>query len=137
MLELLRKKKNNKGFTLIELIVVIAILGILAAILIPSFAGFQEKAKSSQALVYAKQIATAADGFVAEGKTVYGAAASATTFTEANVRQVAAVSGGTISAATISGGHFWFTYQLTIDGSTYTVVRDATTTKFTTTWTTP
>lgn len=39
------------GFALIELIVVIAILGILAAILIPRFNGFTDKAKSTVALV--------------------------------------------------------------------------------------
>ncbi|MBF8982636.1 prepilin-type N-terminal cleavage/methylation domain-containing protein [Lutibacter sp. B2] len=39
--------RNRKGFTLIELIVVIAILGILAGIAIPRLSGFQEKAKIS------------------------------------------------------------------------------------------
>lgn len=37
--------KNKKGFTLIELIVVIAILGILALFLVPSFMGYARDAK--------------------------------------------------------------------------------------------
>jgi type IV pilus assembly protein PilA len=40
-------KKSKKGFTLIELVVVIAILGILAAILVPVISGFIETAKQA------------------------------------------------------------------------------------------
>ena len=41
------KQQNKKGFTLIELIVVIVIIGILAAIIIPRLTGFQAQAKIS------------------------------------------------------------------------------------------
>ena len=42
------KKLNKKGFTLIELIVVIAILAILAAILIPAVTGYISKATNAK-----------------------------------------------------------------------------------------
>jgi prepilin-type N-terminal cleavage/methylation domain-containing protein len=47
---MLSKLKNNKkGFTLIELMIVIAIIGILAAIAIPNFIAYRDKAFCGQA----------------------------------------------------------------------------------------
>ena len=43
------KKLNKRGFTLIELMIVVAILGILAAVAIPAFINYMRKAKTSEA----------------------------------------------------------------------------------------
>ena len=46
----MNKKNNRKGFTIVELVIVIAVIAILAAVLIPTFAGMVEKANESKAL---------------------------------------------------------------------------------------
>lgn len=44
------KRNNKKGFTIVELVIVIAVIAILAGVLIPTFAGITKKAKDSKAL---------------------------------------------------------------------------------------
>ena len=57
MIKFLSKKRNQKGFTLVELIIVIAILGILMTLAIPRFRGFTNKAKVASDREYAQLIA--------------------------------------------------------------------------------
>ena len=60
---------SNQGFTLIELMIVVAIIGILAAIAIPNFTAYQAKAKQSEAKIALGSIFTAATAFAAENNT--------------------------------------------------------------------
>ena len=51
-----KKKMENKGFTLVELIVVLVILAILAAILVPALLGYIDRAKEKQYVLNALQL---------------------------------------------------------------------------------
>lgn len=64
----MENKKKKKGFTLIEMVVVIAIIAILAGIAIPQGLKSINKAKATTDIANAKNIATAINQWVSEGK---------------------------------------------------------------------
>lgn len=59
-------KKNNKGFTLVELIVVLVILAILAAVLVPALLGYIDKAKKKKDMNAASSAYVAAQAVCSE-----------------------------------------------------------------------
>ena len=61
-----RMLTDKKGFTLIELMIVIAIIGILAAIAIPQFAKYRRKAYNSAALSDLKNVRTEIEAYYAD-----------------------------------------------------------------------
>ncbi len=58
--------RNVKGFTMVELMIVIAIIGVLATALIPSLLGSQSKARDSARFNNLKSIGAALDGYQME-----------------------------------------------------------------------
>ena len=109
MSKLLRKHKNNEGFTLIELMIVVAIIGILAAVAIPAFINYVKRSKTSEAPANLKALFTGATAYYsAERRTGRGVI---TTGTATNTNCVVT---GAVAPAGIPAGEKeimnWATY---------------------------
>ena len=81
MFEKIRKMKNQKGFTLVELIVVLVILAILAAMLVPALTGYIDKANNEKIIATTRQVVMAAQTEVSEAYASKTFATSDTTIT--------------------------------------------------------
>lgn len=63
---MLKRLRNSKGFTLIELMIVIAIIGILAAVAIPQFTKYRARSFNTQSLGDVRTVKMEASGYYSE-----------------------------------------------------------------------
>lgn len=76
MFKLLNKKKNNKGFTLVELVIVVAILAILVGLLAPQYTKYVEKSRQSADVNNMEELVKAIEVYSADRVTTKNTAAA-------------------------------------------------------------
>jgi len=102
----MKKRQGQKGFTLIELMIVVAVIGVLSAIAIPQYQNYVKKSEAAAGLATLRALQTNIETYIADTGT----------FPEtANLTDLGATTSmnklGTIALSKVSGGSATFTFD--------------------------
>lgn len=105
--------KKNKGFTLIEIMIVVMIIGILLAIAVPNFVRARDTSRASTCVANLKQIDSAKEQYAMENRLGSGATVTQANIVSNYIRTMpACASGGTYAIGTV-GANPTCTYSAT------------------------
>lgn len=98
----MEKKMNNKGFSLVELIIVIAIMAVLIGVLAPQYLKYVKSSKISTDITNAEEIATSVSVAIADGSITLPATGTTKTITAADIPNVSA-----FPASKVNSSYVW------------------------------
>jgi type IV pilus assembly protein PilA len=110
---MLRRTKHEHGFTLIELMVVLIVIGVLIAIAIPAYIGFKHRAADRTAQANLRTGLAAAEAYYTDNVTYSG-------MTEADMRAID--SGISPTLAVVSAGDSSYCLSETVNGRTWSLL---------------
>ena len=110
-------KKNNNGFSLVELIIVIAIMAVLVGVLAPQFIKYVEQSRRSRDIATAQEVREAVLADIADGVITSGTGLTASAGTPSALGDTP-----TASATICKGSSFGATYDVTAGTCTVSIV---------------